>query len=631
MPSLPTPARDLGVPITAACRISYKTVPLPSGNLLCWTTTAESGGHFSALALKSGQVYTHPLHSLEAYPILPASDGRVCVGSTSGEVMVWDPPTDTWQPLGPPLFPPPTHGINHVRALCEGREGWLYAGNCTGQRARIHLHTGQVETLPAIPEEGNWYVSAAAALPDGRIAFGLGHCARLFVYDPVQGRDVGQWLPPGWIEDGFCLNLLMGERVLYATHFPSGRRAAFDAASGQLLGQPPWPPAYAGQTWSKWVHSSGYGSPIDFYLLPGSDTALTCDGAQIHSFDPHQPGQAASQPVAAFTPPASLALELRWEVSTDCRVLEYDAVRLQVRRAQSPPQPPVERGLFGLGTGPDGKVYGGAFQSTLLFACNPDTEAWEVLGDHHPGWGGETYSFAARGHELICASYTNGALVAYDPQRPWDCETGRMTNPRLLGFLGQQVYRPYNTCVDEQGRIWSVGPAGWGSTGGGVAYLDPRTGQGASTALTEAPIDVVPLGGDQLLVCHPRWLRWWQGATNAESAHLDTPLTLVSATGLDGERVLLASRGEVWVVRATLPGHLETLCRHPSPLPLTRALVWKGQAVIGGPDGFAVLDLETGKSQIFCNTPLGSRLAFALAGGKVFFHQGTHLRCTSLP
>jgi hypothetical protein len=137
----------------------------------------------------------------------------------------------------------------------RGQDGWLYAGNCTGQRARIHLTTGQVEPLPAIPEEGNWYVSSAAALPDGRIAFGLGHCARLFVYDPVQGRDVDQWLPPGWIEDGFCLNLLMGQRVLYATHFPSGRRAAFDTATGQMLGQPPWPiPARP----SKWVHSSGW-------------------------------------------------------------------------------------------------------------------------------------------------------------------------------------------------------------------------------------------------------------------------------------------------------------------------------------------------------------------------------------
>jgi hypothetical protein len=159
----------------------------------------------------------------------------VYVGSTSGEVMRWDPRVRSWGALGKPLFAVPGRGVNHVRALCEGPGRWLYAGSCTGERARIHLETAEVQRLPKPAEKGNWYVSAVAALPDGRIAFGFGHVARILVYDPATGKDIGQWLPQGWTEDGFCINLLVGRSVLYASHFPSGT----NSGDTQLKVHPP--------------------------------------------------------------------------------------------------------------------------------------------------------------------------------------------------------------------------------------------------------------------------------------------------------------------------------------------------------------------------------------------------------
>ncbi len=633
----PVPARDLGVPITAANLISYRAAPSlgpDGGDLLCWVTTAESGGHFSAMDLASGTVLTYPLNHLEAYPIVFGSDGRVYVGSTSGEVMRWDPGSRAWGPLGKALFAVPGRGVNHVRCLVEGRDGWLYAGSCTGERARIHMGTGEIQRLPAPEETGNWYVSSVAALPDGRIAFGFGHTARILVYDPAAGRDAGQWLPPGWTEDGFCINLLMARSVLYACHFPSGRRAAIAAADGRFLGKVPWPDAVSGQRWSRWIHSSGYGSGIDFYAIPGTDTILACDGERVYQFDPTQPGLPASVPVAEYTPPPSLALELRWGVSTDCRVTEYDALRLRGLRTIDPPQPRVARGLHGLGTGPDGKVYGGAYQSTLLFCHDPVRETTIVLGDHHPGWSGETYSFAVRGPDLICASYTNGAIVAYDPARPWQCERDAMVNPRFLGFLGQRVYRPVSTCVAEDGKIWSVGPAGWGSTGGGIASVDPETGRVESTALPEAPCDVLPLAGNRLLACSGGLLRWWDSSRNTEIAQGSPPLPLTSATLVEAGppgRVLFAGAGELVLGCADEPGRVEPLKRFPAPVPCARALVWKGRAVIGGSAGFAVVDLESGAAAHFCSTPLGHRWAFTIAADAVYFHQGPHLMTAPLP
>ena len=630
-------ARDLGIPVTSASLISYRAARgwgHDGGDLLCWVTTAESGGHFSAMDLGSGSVLTYPLNHLEGYPIVFGSDRRVYVGSTSGEVLRWDPRVRSWGALGKPLFAVPGRGVNHVRALCEGPERWLYAGSCTGERARIHLETAEVQKLPAPAEQGNWYVSAVAALPDGRVAFGFGHVARILVYDPATGKDVGQWLPQGWTEDGFCINLLAGRSVLYASHFPSGRRAAFDTATGRFLGKVPWPDAVSGQQWSKWIHSSGYGSGIDFYLLPGTDTVVNCDGQRVYQFDPTRPDLPASVPAAEFVPPPELELELRWSVTTDCRVLEYDSRRLNVIRSLTPAQPTVARGLHGLGTGPDGKVYGGAYQSTMLFCHDPATGRTTLLGDHHPGWSGETYSFAVCGPELICASYTNGAIVAYDPAKPWECEVGRMINPRRIGFLGQRVYRPYNTCVAEDGKVWSVGPAGWGSTGGGVAYADPVALRTDATALPEAPHDVVPLLGNRLLVCCGGLLRWWDGIGNRELAQAPSPFPLVSATLIDKGppgRVLLASAQELAVCCADEAGRIEILAKHPSPVPCARALVWNGRAVVGGEGGFAVVDLQTGAARPFCHTPLGHRWAYTIAADAVFFHSGTHLMTAAIP
>ena len=628
-------AQDLGVPITSANLISYglRRGFLPGGHdLLCWTTTAESGGYFTARDLISGATVSHPLNSLEAYPIVFGIDGSVYVGSTTGGVMRWHPKTNSWAGLGLPLFTWPGAPWNHVRVLVEGPGGWLYAGSCYGERARVHRETGEIQRLPQPSETGNWYVSSIAVLPNGRIAFGFGHKARLVVYDPVAEKDIGQWAPADWMEDGFFITMVMAKTVLYVTHFPSGRRAAFDSETGAFLGQIPWPDARSGHAWPVWQHSSGYGNMVDFYVLPGTDTCAACDGEMVYQYNPRQPDLDPVSPLDAFHPEGALALEMRYSVTTDCRVLEYDERRLSVFRGFAPPQPAVERGLFALGVGPDGRVYGGAYQSTQVFRHDPVTRETTVLGDHHPGWSGETYSFAVSEEDLILANYTNGAMVAYAPSKPWSCETGQMTNPRRLGFLGQRVYRPYSTCIATDGKIWSVGAAGWGSTGGGIAWMDKKSGETDSVTLPEAPVNVLALPDNRILSCSTAWLRWWDGASKQELAKCEPPVPLVSADRFsDGVLALLASDAELLIASVDTPRSVQIKRRFASPIPCTRALAWKGYAVVGGSEGFALVDTATGTSDLFCKTPLGSRWAFVIAAGRVYFHRETHLMSVALP
>jgi hypothetical protein len=196
------------------------------------------------------------------------------------------------------------------------------------------------------------------------------------------------------------------------------------------------------------------------------------------------------------------------------------------------------------------------------------------------------------------------------------------------------VYRPYSTCVASDGKVWSVGPAGWGSTGAGVAFVDPESGTSASTRLPAAPHDVLPLSGNRLLVCGADKIRWWDGTTNEQIAEKLPPLPLVSGSLLPGntpDRVLLAARDKLAVASVEEPGRVDIEREFACPIPCLRALALPGRAVVGGPQGFAVIDLVTGVADHFCSTPLGQRWAYTIAGEAVFFARGTRLMTVTLP
>lgn len=625
-----TDAHLLGTPIQDANVISYRVCPgygVHRHDLLCWTSTAESGAHFAALDLQTDGLDIKPIGHLEAYPLTPASDGAIYVGSTTGEIWRYRAAGSLWEVLARPWDNSGGYGVHHIRVLCEGKDGWLYCGSCYGERARVNRQSGEVQRLPAIPEDGSWYVSAVAPLPDGRLAFGCGHVARLFVYDPAQGRDVAQWAPESWRDDGFCLSLAVGNSVLFARHFPSGRRGAFALETGEFLGEAPWPPDVAYPRWSSWSHSSGYGSGIDFYVIPGTDTIATCDGQEVFLWNPGEGGRTI-QP-QAFFPPAALALEMRYAVTTDLKVLEYDRVRLKVLEERTYEQPRVERGLFGLGIGPDGCVYGGAYQSTHLFRYDPRTNELRDLGDHNPGWSGETYSFCRRGQELVCASYTHGAVVLYDPARPWQSDSVKRINPRFVGCFGQYTYRPLACTATSDGRVWGVGPAGWGSSGGGVSWVDPESGRSGSTRLATAPFAIAELEPGRLIVSDGTALRWWDAHRNEEIASAPWPGgSAGAAVLLEAEpvpRLACADGRNLSLLRLPQPGTIETEITSPLPVAAGR-LLWEGQRLIaGGSDGIAEFDPETGQWTTLCSMGPGCQYAFAATPEAVYFTHGPNL------
>lgn len=626
--------RVLGVPVRDANAISYRRCVgygIDGHDLLCWVTTAESGAHFCALDLTTEQLDIKALHHREGYPITPASDGAIYVGSTSGEVWRYRAVGSSWEVLARLWDTSAKLDIHHVRVLCEGSDGWLYGGSCYGERARVHPRTGEVQPLPAIQEKGEWYVSSVVPLPNGRIVFGLGYVARVLIYDPKLGQDVAEWAPDIWRHDGFILTMQAGPTVVYASHIPSNQRGAFDIATGNFLGVIPWPDA---ELFSKrpWTHSTGAGNSFDFYLLPGTDTIAANDGQLVHLWDPR--GGARTLPLADFQPGPELAREMQFAVTMDLRVLEYDLGRTRVVREATFPQPPAERGLFGLGLGPDGCIYGGAFQSMHLLRFDPKNGELRDLGDHHPGWGGEIYSFCLRGDELVCASYVNGAVVVYDPARPWDCSYERQTNPRVAGCFGQFTYRPCACLTDHRGRVWGVGRAGWGTPGGGISWIDPDTGETGTSRLPDAPYSVSEPHPGTLLLADETNVYWWNTDTNLEQGrcnwpHGQTPAAVVVAIG-PVSRIAFADSQGLHLARLPAPGKLEIERSFPRPIEIMR-LLWDGRRLIAGGSGVAELDLESGQWTTLCDAGIGSQFAFVALPDALYFTRGAQLLAVPRP
>lgn len=623
--------RDLGIPITTPNRISYKTASEfgpGKRDLLCWTTTAESGGHFAALDLKTRRFIVKPLGSLEAYPIVYGSDGRVYVGNTDGYVWVWNPEDDSWGRAGERMFAQPGVSLNHVRVLCEGPDGWLYGGSVYGTRARLKMSTGTVEPLPMLPDSGHWYISAAATLPGGRIAFGTGYNARIYIYDPRQRKDVAQWMPDEFSRDGFCFNILPGRRIVYATHFPSGRRVAF-SSKGKYLGILPWPEHKSEALWSHWNHSSGYGSAIDFYVNDRTDEAFTYDGTVVHSYHPGTKRRYTVSSPDSLQLGRAISLALEYEVTSDCRVIQTDRTRKTIIGEIKPKMPEVERSIFSLTIGPDSALYGGAYQSTMLFRFDPKTERMTVLGDHHPGWSGETFSYINRGDELITASYTNGAVVAYNPFKKWDCRPFAMHNPRLIGFFGQYVYRPLSLCLDNNGGIWGVGPAGWGTTGGGIARIDGQSGRVISHHLEEIPHSIVKMTDDVLLVAGERSVRWWSISGDSLITQTQFPIRISQLCRADvgGQAKFFVSSGKtILIVSADEVGTLTIKDSTSVEFDVSRMIPHRSKIVYAGPKGIGIFSPLTNDHHVITDEGVSLPYAIAASDNTIFFGKNGTLR-----
>ncbi len=129
--------------------------------------------------------------------------------------------------------------------------------------------------------------------------------------------------------------------------------------------------------------------------------------------------------------------------------------------------------IFVVGTGPDSKVYGSSMLPLRLFVYDPGNGSLANLGKV-PNANGEVYSMGALDGKLYLCSYPEAMLSVYDPNKPFQPGENENSNPRNLGSLGVELYRPRTMVAGPHGNVYIGGYPDYGLLGGAIGVYDPK-------------------------------------------------------------------------------------------------------------------------------------------------------------
>ena len=104
---------------------------------------------------------------------------------------------------------------------------------------------------------------------------------------------------------------------------------------------------------------------------------------------------------------------------------------------------------------------------------NPTNERAEVLGLTYNG-SGEIYGSAEAGGNIYSIAYTHNVLTVYDPDRPWRPGPAESDNPRNLGPMGDEQYRPVTGILNgPRNRLYIGSMPDYGARGGALTVVNP--------------------------------------------------------------------------------------------------------------------------------------------------------------
>jgi len=129
--------------------------------------------------------------------------------------------------------------------------------------------------------------------------------------------------------------------------------------------------------------------------------------------------------------------------------------------------------IFVVSTGPDGKVYGSTMLPLRLFAYDPSCNSLANLGKASHATG-EIYSMGSLNGKLYLCSYPEARLSVYDPNMPFRFGDNEDANPRDLGPMGGELYRPRAMIAGPHGNVYIGGYPDYGLLGGAISIYDPK-------------------------------------------------------------------------------------------------------------------------------------------------------------
>ena len=129
--------------------------------------------------------------------------------------------------------------------------------------------------------------------------------------------------------------------------------------------------------------------------------------------------------------------------------------------------------IFVVGKGPDEKIYGSSMLPLRLFVYDPRNNSLANLGKASHATG-EIYSMSSLNGKLYLCSYPEARLSVYDPSKPLRFGDSEDSNPRDLGLMGEELYRPRAMITGPHGNVYIGGYPDYGLLGGAIGVYDPE-------------------------------------------------------------------------------------------------------------------------------------------------------------
>ena len=129
--------------------------------------------------------------------------------------------------------------------------------------------------------------------------------------------------------------------------------------------------------------------------------------------------------------------------------------------------------IFVVGVGPEGRIYGSSMLPLRLFVYDPEKDSLTNLG-RASLWPGEVYSIGSLDGKLYLCSYPGARLSVYDPRKPLRFGEEEDANPRDLGPIGGEQYRPRAMIAGPHGKIYIGSYPDYGLMGGAISVYDPK-------------------------------------------------------------------------------------------------------------------------------------------------------------
>ena len=365
----------------------------------------------------------------------------------------------------------------------------------------VNPDTGKMKQFngPLSSEMGSWGYTVDH---ENRIYLGSYYHAHLLRFDPKTEKwdDLGQ--PGGKGESFICRITTAPDGKIWGGTYPSAKLFSYDPNTGV-------------------VQNYGRMDPDQFYCYPtaGEDGLIYCaiqfEKIGIVVFDPEEQTKTSLIPLGERKPGrVSLVKGKDGEIYTKLSTLDQwfrieggeklvetsksnipfpheglpdgrtfslideKFLRIENPLAKEKKEIPLQYEaagsyIFVVNTGPDGKIYGSSMLPLRLFVYDPSAQSLTNLGKASIATG-EIYSMDSLDDKLYLCSYPEARLSIYDPQKPLTFGDKEYSNPRDLGPMGGELYRPRTMLTGPHGNVYIGGYPDYGLLGGAISVYDPK-------------------------------------------------------------------------------------------------------------------------------------------------------------